>query len=252
MDAYIELMTHAKKTGPILRFDRPDEPAQLAPEPPKPMDAAAVRRERRAQRRDARAAHKARLNAMVEADEEPAAVEFPLFAPGPLRVAPAAIPPNIMVREGRVQLPAAPARGAQRRMGDADPAFKNMAQERKVEIFWDVITRLNWRNASEGFVAPATVQGVIDGLADAAKRAFHEIYTLYCDTLMGILNADGMFARNRVNGYTDRVKIVSHVVGLGKDTYETLSADLAFLQILVEMGECQSLDAALPEDVRMA
>jgi hypothetical protein len=64
-----------------------------------------------------------------------------------------------------------------------------------------------------------------------------------------ILEDDGMFERNDADSPVARAKVVSHAIAMGRDQYMTLSDDLAFFQFFIESGECQSLDALLPEEL---
>lgn len=116
--------------------------------------------------------------------------------------------------------------------------------------FWTIISSLNWRNMGEGVANAAAARRVINNLKPANRAVFKDMYKFYFMMLNGLLVTDGMFDRNNIDTFEDKAKIVSHVIGLGHDTFETMMADLAFLQFLVEAGECQSLDAALPDDIQ--
>jgi hypothetical protein len=117
--------------------------------------------------------------------------------------------------------------------------------------FWEIIGRLQWHNASDGAIPRGNVDAVFRGLSAVDALTFKTEYENIFNGAMDFLNADGMFDRNGANGHADRAKIVSHIIALGEDQYTTLVGDPAILQFLVEAGECQSLNALLPDNIKV-
>lgn len=114
------------------------------------------------------------------------------------------------------------------------------------EAFWGIIARLQWRNRSDGVMTARHVQNVVGILPPARKNLFRAHYKYMYDRLNRVLELDGTVERN--NG--DASTIISHVIALGRDQYNTLSDDMELLQFLIITGECQSLDDMLPNDVK--
>ena len=82
------------------------------------------------------------------------------------------------------------------------------------------------------------------------RRIFKEKYKEFYLMMQEVLINDGMFERNAVNTSADKAKIISHTIAMGNEVFMTMFADMAFLQFLIEAGECQSLDAYLPNDIQ--
>lgn len=115
------------------------------------------------------------------------------------------------------------------------------------EIFWGLITSFQWRNQSDGYVNAGVIRGVIRNFNQLQTRVFKDRYDHYYNQMENILEADEMFERNGVDSAVDRARVISHAIAMGKDQYTTLMDDPAFFQFFIEAGECQSLDALLPE-----
>jgi hypothetical protein len=117
------------------------------------------------------------------------------------------------------------------------------------EMFWELIASLQWRNQSDGYVNAHAVRTTIRNFNRLQTRVFKDRYDHYYTQMENILEDDGMFERNDADSPVARAKVVSHAIAMGRDQYMTLSDDLAFFQFFIEAGECQSLDALLPEEL---
>ena len=115
------------------------------------------------------------------------------------------------------------------------------------EIFWGLITSFQWRNQSDGYINAGVIRGQVRGFNQLQTRVFKDRYDHYYNQMENTLEADGMFERNGVDSAVDRAKVISHAIAMGRDQYVTLMDDPAFFQFFIEAGECQSLDALLPE-----
>ncbi len=112
-------------------------------------------------------------------------------------------------------------------------------------IFWDIIESLHWADMPEGNINARQVQQIISSLSPERRQIFTNCYQAQCELVMARLQQDGMFERNNCNTHALRMKVVSYVIALGRDTYALLMDDLEFLESLIVTGECQSLDAIL-------
>lgn len=235
-------------------------PAEPVP-PPKPKTKAELRRERMAARREERnrqeaerrAARMAARMAEVEArhpddddsdDEEEAPAAAPLGAvmdrlvarvagaPAPVAAARPAIRANINAPEVVAEVNA------------KDPGMRRMK-------FWEIVARLQWHNSSDGAIGQGAVNAVLNALTAVDLKIFAVEYNALFAGAIDFLRDNGMFIRNGAATMESQAKIVSHVIALGEDQYITLINDPEILQFLVEAGECQSLNALLPDDVRV-
>lgn len=117
--------------------------------------------------------------------------------------------------------------------------------------FWELIRKLNWHNASDGAIPRNAVTNMFNGCSALDMLTFKTEYGNIYNGAVDFLSADGMFDRNGADTHNARAKIVSHTIALGEDQYTTLIGDPAFLQFLIEAGECQSLNDMLPENIRV-
>jgi hypothetical protein len=118
-------------------------------------------------------------------------------------------------------------------------------------MFWAVIARLNWHNASDGAMPAGPVGALFNGLSARDALIFKREYENMFNGAIEFLRADGMFDRNGAVEYRAQAKIVSHIIALGEDQYTTLISDPMILQFLIEAGECQSLNDLLPENIKV-
>lgn len=130
-------------------------------------------------------------------------------------------------------------------------AYEALPQDARERSFWNTIGKLNWHNTSDGAIGHANVSGVIKALNSLDLKVFKTQYTHLFEQTVMILDADGMFERNRLEGMSARAKVVSHIIALGPDQYKTLISDPEILQFLVESGECQSLNEILPAEIKV-
>lgn len=114
------------------------------------------------------------------------------------------------------------------------------------EVFWKMIDKFNWHNISDGLVNNANVQHTISKYTLNQRNLFKEYYNNLFGILKEKLELDAMFARNNIVDDTEKAKIISHIIGLGHDQFNTLSDDMEILQFLISMNECQSLHDLLP------
>lgn len=134
---------------------------------------------------------------------------------------------------------------------ETEAAYNMMSQDARERSFWATIAKLNWRNASDGHIGAAAVGAVFNTLPAIDIKVFKEQYTHLFEQTRMILEADGMFARNRLETMSAQAKIVSHAIAMGADQYRTLTADPEIFQFFVDSGECQSLNEVLPAELRI-
>lgn len=183
---------------------------------------------------------------------ELAEVEVKPVAPPLANAQAVRIQPTANERPVRMQRVVAPVLGADRAVNNRmvndraeGPNYDTLTEAQKDSVFWETVASFQ-RN---GNLDPGTVRAKLAGLSKTYYRIFGEKYKAYYDVLMLTLTADGMFERNRIAEY-DQPKVISHAIALGKEQYHTLSTDMEFYQVIVEIGEYQSLDALLPADLK--
>jgi hypothetical protein len=159
---------------------------------------------------------------------------------------------NAALQRAEARLPPQPAQPAQNRDRAAVRAqVAAMSAGVKKAKFWDIIKSFNWHNATDGLIPHGNIHRVFGGLTEVDTEIFRLEYQNLFDNTIEYLRADGMFDRNGAATMEAQSKIVSHIIALGEDQYTTLVGDLAILQFLIEAGECQSLNALLPGDIRV-
>ena len=96
----------------------------------------------------------------------------------------------------------------------------------ETEIFWKIIGIIikNNKVASTEVCAPV--------------KAYSEIFLKKFDNLinsaMQIINAKKIFEINNIRQEEKKRAIISHIIGLGREMYENIINDLAFLEIVIE------------------
>lgn len=191
--------------------------------------------QRRAERREAQiAAHREAL-----AREE---AERARFRPPEVRAAPVVVPlaaPAVIVPPNPAVLAA-----AQAELAKIDPGQQNLT-------FWNLIASFKWHNASEGAISHkelTNIKNIIVGWIPLHKLLFQKKYEEIFVLTRDRLREDGMFDRNNIVTQSNIAKVVSHVIALGMESYNTLIEDLPFYQTLIEMQECQNMNEILPEE----
>lgn len=118
------------------------------------------------------------------------------------------------------------------------------------EAFWKIISGLNWHNISDGIINPVTIRNIIAKYSPAHQVIFKECYANLFGILKERLETDGMFTRNGINDDDEKARIVSHVIALGQNQFNTLLDDMEILQFLITSNECQSLHDLLPPTMK--
>ncbi|QYB17420.1 coiled coils domain protein [Pacmanvirus S19] len=136
-----------------------------------------------------------------------------------------------------------------RQVENLQEVYDNMTAAERDNQFWNMISRFQWRNSSDGHINARTIQNMINGYTPIQKYTFKQQYSEFYDMMSNKLGADGMFERNGIRAFNEQAKIISHAIAMGKDQFYTLLDDPAFFQFFIEMGECQSLDTMLPHDM---
>lgn len=127
---------------------------------------------------------------------------------------------------------------------ELDNEQAELTETQKIDQFWKIINTFGWKLKSFGSPDMNAVRK-LSTLPMSMQNVFAEIYEVFYIQLEAILIADDLFIRNNIQPKDHHV-VVSHVIASGKETYNNLSAELEFLDNLVMMGECQSLECHLP------
>lgn len=98
--------------------------------------------------------------------------------------------------------------------------------------FWEIIESFGWRNMSEGGPKTRTTPGL--------SRINKEIFAYYYPKKHNSLGK--IILDNEIGGSTtDMEKMISHAIGLGRESYEILSGEPLLLKFLFESNECSNL-----------
>jgi hypothetical protein len=124
-----------------------------------------------------------------------------------------------------------------------DDEIKKLTPGQINETFWELIQSFQWCNVSEGNVDTRKVRNTIANWSNINKIIFKDKYAeLFALTNQRLKN-DNMFVRNNVQNPS---KVISHMIALGMEAFNNLFDDLSFVQILIELHECQNLNELLP------
>lgn len=98
--------------------------------------------------------------------------------------------------------------------------------------FWDIISQVGWKSPTEG--APNNPH-VISQIDVPSRVVFRRLYDQFINTLRSSINR---ITRNE----NESIKIASHFIGLGRDTYYGVVEDSTFIVIMYEEGMIGNFD----------
>lgn len=111
----------------------------------------------------------------------------------------------------------------------------------KTDFFWNRVADVGWQNGGgqQNRVPKSFFGRNVDEIA-----ALTEIYSQVFDAAYNIIAADGLFGRYKMSRY-DEARLVSHIIALGRDSYENLIGEMSLVDYLWASGDCQSFDEQL-------
>jgi len=145
------------------------------------------------------------------------------------------------------EAPIAPVAQVPMRRVDPAPLPQRPRGPEDNEIFWRIIAEMNWadgNNGNNGRNVKAALDNNVD-CRDIFKAKYADNYNL----LVGAMAANGMIRRNNLM-QNDIITHVSNIIGMGRDTFNTLMADMEMCQYFIETAGV-NLDAHLPADIRV-
>jgi len=110
-------------------------------------------------------------------------------------------------------------------------------------ILWRVVSRIQWRNKSDGAAPCNAAAGLVRGLSFDERALFTREYNNAIGAAVIVLT--DIFAANNIIDAGDKLKVTSHVIALGRDQYQTFMEDITLFAFLIECDEAQSFDAAI-------
>lgn len=147
------------------------------------------------------------------------------------------------VQNGAQHAPPAQNRPWQRQGGARDVAPAADAKPMTEDDFWGLIGQCHWANKDDGRMGSV---GHIKKLSQEKYGQFMEHYDRIYDGLKVILDASRVFAIRGITNNLEIRKVVSHVIGLGKESYMTImTGENTFVEYFIDAGQCVSLDALL-------
>jgi hypothetical protein len=124
-----------------------------------------------------------------------------------------------------------------------------VTDEQKRDFFWNTISKLEWKNLSDGAIVANKVTNIFKGLSKDEKAIFMEIYDVFYNEMNNMLEHTGVFMLVGAEEKKQKAKYVSHFIAMGKETYGNLLGNSDFCQFFMENDECQNLDALFPNDM---
>lgn len=109
--------------------------------------------------------------------------------------------------------------------------------EARTAFFWSRIGLCDWGQNTR-------IPSAFFGKTAEEIAALTEVYTRLYQSTWDIFNEDKLFDRYKMSD-TDRAKVISHCIALGRDAYENLMTEMHLVDYLWSSGECHSFDSKL-------
>jgi len=110
-------------------------------------------------------------------------------------------------------------------------------------ILWRIVSRLQWRNRSDGPPPNNAAAALIRGLTADEKVMFVREYNENLGaTVVALTN---IFAARNIVQPADKLRITSHVIAMGREQYRTFMEDVTLFEFLIDCDETQSFDSAI-------
>lgn len=145
-------------------------------------------------------------------------------------------------------VPYAPADAAKQppRVGQgarADPPPAPLLAAIDEDAFWELITRCQWANKDDGRRGSVAH---IKQLPSNKYAQFMAQYDRIYDGLKNVLDVARVFTIREITSQLEIRKIVSHVIGLGRESYMTImTGENTFIEYFIDNDQCISLDALI-------
>ncbi len=112
------------------------------------------------------------------------------------------------------------------------PIEMALAEETNRQSFWKIIETLRWRNVSDGEIDEELVARKLGRLRGDMRGVFLRTYHMFYERLSELMRGYGIDPSDVV---------VSHVIGLGRTAFETISTSESLILFMAENGECRDL-----------
>ena len=117
------------------------------------------------------------------------------------------------------------------------------AEDTSPGILWRVVSKLQWRNRSDGPAPNNAAAGLVRGLTAAEKVVFVRDYNENLGaTVVALTN---IFAVRDITQPANKLAIASHVIALGREQYRSFMEDISLFEFLIDCDEIQSFDTAI-------
>lgn len=113
--------------------------------------------------------------------------------------------------------------------------------------FWQIIASIGWKNRSEAAGRNSRAAAALNKLTPAQRNTFVEGYQrAFTATLQIPRVADTLREWQRAGQYRAPAAVVSHIIALGEEQYNTICSDDIFLQYIVAESEFENFHMHLP------
>lgn len=155
---------------------------------------------------------------------------------------------NLPVQHAAAHRP--PARVAVHAAPQNEPAARNepaLAGLDDSATFWQIIASIGWKNRSEAAGRNSRAAAALNKLTPSQRNTFVEGYQrAFTATLQIPRVADTLREWQRSGQYRTPAAVVSHIIALGEEQYNTICSDDIFLQYIVAESEFENFHMHLP------
>lgn len=106
------------------------------------------------------------------------------------------------------------------------------------DIFWAVISRFQWRNATDGAPPVNEAKNVIKRLSDDNYKAFKREYDAVLHTTRIVLH--DIFVSRNIGDEAGQIKVASHIMALGQDQYQTCMDCIDIVEFFIDNRDCSA------------
>jgi len=107
-------------------------------------------------------------------------------------------------------------------------------------VFWRIIDSFHWRDVSAGLIDKQHIATIFNNLTMQERAMFHATYMKHHKCLLDKLHMDRVFERSHITDGALKVTVVSHIIAMGRPTYDMCYLSCSTVQHIIDKKEYQS------------
>lgn len=134
----------------------------------------------------------------------------------------------------------------------ANEMVKEMSKHDLLESFWEMMSRITWKNRSEGNVSESDVKRLFKDMSKLNKKIFHDAYWALSNDILTRLE-DIFITVNLENDpkcpRKNKEAVISHIIACGRDVYQQFHETPTLAEWLINEKEYRNFFKHIPEEI---